>query len=175
MTAPVRMALVAAVADNGVIGADGTLPWRLPADLRRFRRLTLGKPVLMGRRTFESLPAPLAGRLNLVLTHRPETLPPGAVGVPNWDEALQQATAAGDWLYVIGGAALFAHALACAQRLYLTCVHDRPAGDVVFPAWDRSAWTLLAREHRGADVRHACAMTFCTFLRASPGGTDGST
>lgn len=175
MTAPVRLALVVAVADNGVIGAGGTLPWRLPADLRRFRRLTLGKPVLMGRRTFESLPAPLAGRLNLVLTHRPRALPPGAVGVPDWNAALDRAGAAGDWLYVIGGAALFAHALGRAQRLYLTCVHDRPAGDVVFPAWERSAWTLLAREEHAADARHACAMTFCTYLRAGAGGTGGAT
>lgn len=170
MSAPARLALVVAVADNGVIGAGGTLPWRLPADLRRFRRLTIGKPVLMGRRTFESLPAPLAGRTSLVLTGTPAALPAGIVGVRDWDAALAQAGALGNWVYVIGGAALFEHALSRAQRLYLTCVHDRPAGDVYFPVWEKSAWTLLAQESHAADARHACAMTFCTYVRASAGG-----
>jgi dihydrofolate reductase len=170
MTPQPRIALVVAVADNGVIGAAGTLPWHLPADLRRFRRLTLGKPVLMGRRTFDALPGPLRGRTNFVLTHRPQTLPSGVAGVADLADALARSASLGPWLYVIGGVGLIVAALPRAQRFYLTRVHGCPPGDAYFPAWDTGAWQVLARERHGTDGRHAYAMTFETLLRVR---TDG--
>lgn len=166
MTRQPQIALVVAVADNGVIGAAGKLPWHLPADLRRFRRLTLGRPVLMGRRTFDSLPGPLHGRTNLVLTHCPQTLPSGVVGVTGIADALARSASLGPWLYVIGGAGLIGAALPQAQRFYLTRVHASPPGDAYCPAWDPGAWQVLARERHAADARHPYAMTFETLLRA---------
>lgn len=167
MTGRVRLALVVAAAENGVIGAGGKLPWRLPADLRRFRRLTFGKPVLMGRRTFESLPGVLAGRTHLVLTRGGGTaLPEGVIAVADWGAALARAAMLGEWLYVIGGAAVFEAALPQAERLYLTRVHDQTAGDVHFPAWNEAAWRLVGREAHRADARHAHDYTFLTYMRA---------
>ena len=160
-----NLALVVAAADNDVIGAGGTLPWKLPADLRRFRRLTLGKPVIMGRRTFDSLPAPLPGRTNIVLTSRPAGLPDGVVTVDSWASALEHAARCGAWASVIGGADVFARALPSARRLYLTRVHDRPVGDVWLPPWNPAEWALLASEARPPDARNPVGMTFLTYLR----------
>jgi len=143
-------------ARNGVIGANGGLPWRLRADLRRFRALTLGKPVIMGRRTWESLPrAPLAGRTNIVLSRDGRFAPTGAVVCEDFSEALQIAReqAADDGaeeVCVIGGAALFALALPRAARAYLTEVDASPAGDVCFPAFEETLWREIAREARPA-------------------------
>ena len=141
-------------ARNGVIGKGAGLPWRLGADMRRFRALTRGKPVIMGRKTWESLPArsrPLPGRLNLVLSRRPEYEAPGAVVCDDWGEALAIARehAAEDGMEeicVIGGADLFALALPRASRIYLTEVEGEPVGDVVMPAIDETGWREIARE-----------------------------
>jgi len=139
-------------ARNGVIGKDGTLPWRLRADLRRFRTLTLGKPVIMGRKTWESLPRrPLPGRLNLVLTRRPEYGAEGAVVCADFAEAVEiareQAAEDGvDEVCVIGGADLFALAASQAQRVYLTEVDGDPAGDVTMAPLDETRWREVSRE-----------------------------
>lgn len=133
--------LVLARADNGVIGRDGTLPWHLPADLKRFRALTSGKPMIMGRKTFESFPAPLPGRRHLVLTRDPTWRAAGAEVARSVAEAL---ALAGSDVSVIGGAAVFAQFLDRADRVELTEVHAAPDGDTVVPPF--AGWREVARE-----------------------------
>lgn len=153
------IALVVARAKNGVIGRDGGLPWRLRSDLQRFKQVTFGKPCIMGRRTWESLPLqPLPGRLNLVLTRDGSFEALGAVVVQSLSEALsmarEQATEdAVDEICVIGGTALFEATLPRARRLYLTDVDAEPEGDAVFPALDESQWTEVSREAHPAGER----------------------
>ena len=148
----IGLALVVARAANGVIGRDGDLPWRLRSDLALFKANTLGKPVIMGRKTWDSLPRkPLPGRMNIVLTRDQSFEPAGAVVSDNWSEAVQIAKeqAADDGageVCVIGGRALFELALPKAKRLYLTEVAAEVEGDVHFPAFDESAWTEVRRE-----------------------------
>ncbi|MDB5480033.1 MAG: Dihydrofolate reductase [Caulobacteraceae bacterium] len=137
---------------NGVIGAAGALPWRLKSDLALFKTLTFGKPVIMGRRTWESLPRrPLPGRVNIVLSRDGSFQPAGAVVSEDFSEAVQiareQAQDDGaEEVCVIGGAEIFAMALPKARRMYLTEVMASPEGDVLFPPFDEAAWTELRRE-----------------------------
>ncbi len=151
---------------NGVIGAAGALPWRLKSDLARFRQLTLGKPLIMGRKTWDSLPGkPLPGRVNIVLSRDGSFSPPGAVVCEDFSEAAQiareQATEDGvEEVCVIGGAALFEVALSRARRLYLTEVDARPEGDVFFPAFDEADWTEVAREAFPAGPKDDHAFVF---------------
>lgn len=162
-----RVTLVVAVAENGVIGREGGLPWRLPADLQRFKALTLGKPVLMGRRTFESIGRALPGRHNIVLT-RQRTAGPVVAGVTvvhDWDAALAAAGEAAE-VMVIGGAEIYAMALPHAQRIELTRVHARIDGDTHFPELDAATWITRHSETHAADERHPHAMTFLTLERA---------
>jgi dihydrofolate reductase len=161
-----RVALVVALADNGVIGRGGTLPWHLPDDLKHFKSVTLGKPLLMGRRTFESIGKPLPGRRNLVLSRGTPALPEGVEAVANIDVALALASGAAE-LCVIGGAAVFAALLPVAARIYLTRVHGEVTGDVYFPPWDAAGWRETERSEHPADARHAYAMSFVTLERAS--------
>lgn len=158
------VSLLAAVADNGTIGRDSRLPWHLPDDLRRFKSLTLGKPILMGRRTFESIGKPLPGRTNLVLTRSREWARPGAAVVHSLGEALERAGEVPE-VVVVGGAEIYRLALPRAQRIYLTRVHARIEGDTVFPALDEREWREAAREEHPADERHAYAMSFCVLER----------
>ena len=144
---------------NGVIGHDGALPWRLKSDLAMFRELTLGKPVIMGRKTWDSLPRkPLPGRSNIVLSRDGSFQPPGAVVCEDFSEAVQIAREQAEdadaaEVCVIGGAALFALALPRARRIYLTEVDAAPEGDVHFPAFDESAWKELRREaHPASEI-----------------------
>ncbi|TNF35149.1 MAG: dihydrofolate reductase [Gammaproteobacteria bacterium] len=146
-----RVALIVGMAENGVIGRDNTLPWHLPADLQYFKRMTLGKPIIMGRKTFESIGRPLPGRTNIVLTRQPGFAPAGVVVAANLDEALRlgQAQAArdgADEVMVIGGAAVYAEALPVADRLYITRVHLSPEGDARFPEPDPRQWQRLSAE-----------------------------
>jgi dihydrofolate reductase len=161
----VRIALVVAVADNGVIGRDGGLPWNLPDDLKHFKSVTLGKPVLMGRRTFESIGKPLPGRRNLVLTHGTLAAAEGVEVVASIDAALELVAREPE-LCVIGGAGLFEQLLPEATRIYLTRVHGEIAGDVHFPPWDAAHWHEIERREHPADARHAYAMSFLTLERA---------
>jgi dihydrofolate reductase len=164
-----RITLVVAAADDGVIGRDGALPWRLPEDLRRFKAQTLGKPVLMGRRTFESIGRALPGRLNLVLTRRVDWRPPAAAGevtvVHDWDAALRAAGAVPE-LMVIGGAEIYALALPRAGRVLLTRVHAAVPGDTRLPPFDPAQWVEVASERFAADERNAIDMTFVELRRA---------
>ena len=147
-----RIALVVARARNGVIGRDGDLPWRLRSDLQRFKAVTMGKPCIMGRKTWESLPLkPLPGRLNLVLSKDESFEPKGAVACTSLDEAVEiareQAMEDGvDEVCVIGGAGIFAAALPRGGRLYLAGVGGGPGGGVLFPAFDESVWTEVSAE-----------------------------
>ena len=144
--------LIYACADNGVIGRDNTLPWHLPEDLAHFRQLTLGCPVLMGRKTWDSLPPrfrPLPGRLNLVLTRQADWQAEGATRVDSLEQALAQCPAGQD-LWVIGGAEVYALALPRADRLEITEVHLQAMGDAVAPRIDPRVWPEVARSHHTA-------------------------
>ncbi|MBC6981063.1 dihydrofolate reductase [Caulobacter sp. 17J80-11] len=147
-----HLALVVARARNGVIGREGALPWRLKSDLALFKQVTLGKPIVMGRKTWDSLPRkPLPGRLNLVLSRDGSFEPQGAIVCERFEEAVQiareQAAEDGvDEVCVIGGTALFELALPRAKRLYVTEVDAEPEGDATFPAFDDAQWTEVRRE-----------------------------
>jgi dihydrofolate reductase len=158
------LVLIAALAENHTIGRDGDLPWRLPDDLKRFRKLTLGNTILMGRRTWASLGKPLDGRRNWVLTRDASFVAPTGVEVfANLEHALA-AEAEGE-LLVIGGAQLYQQTLPLATRLELTRVHAQVEGDTFFPPIDPVEWLETAREEHAADVRHAHAYAFITLQR----------
>jgi dihydrofolate reductase len=159
------LSLIAAMDRNRVIGRDNALPWHLPADLRHFKALTLGKPILMGRRTFESIGRPLPGRQNIVLTHDPVYVADGCDVVHSIDAAV--ACARGEELMVIGGATLYAQCLPRADRLYLTLVDAEVGGDAVFPAFDASQWHESSSSAHPADSHNAYACRFVTLLRGS--------
>jgi len=146
-----RIALVVAVAENGVIGRGGELPWRLPSDLKRFRRLTLGKPMIMGRKTYRSIGRPLDGRDSIVLSARREGYPVDVHIAASIKEALALAArlagARGvEEVAVIGGEKVFAAALPFAERIYLTLVHANPPGDRRLSPFRRDIWHEVARE-----------------------------
>ncbi|MGD2081796.1 MAG: dihydrofolate reductase [Chromatiales bacterium] len=162
------LSLVVAVAENGVIGRAGRLPWHLPADLRHFKTLTMGKPLLMGRRTWESLPGVLPGRRHIVLTRTPGYRAPGCAVVHSMVEALASAGDVAE-LMVIGGAGLFAETLPLARRIYLTRVHAAPQGDTFFPPFDPGQWREIERLHRPADEKNPYACTFTTLERSAGG------
>jgi dihydrofolate reductase len=153
------LALIAAVADNGVIGRGGTLPWRLSADLRRFKLLTMGHPIIMGRRTWESIGRPLPGRTSIVITRQPryETGFPDVRVAADLNVALDLAAAApgGDQIaFVIGGGEVYAAALPHATRLYFTRVLASVPGDAYFPPLDLREWRLLSGENFAADAKN---------------------
>ncbi|EXJ14317.1 Dihydrofolate reductase [Imhoffiella purpurea] len=155
---------MAAIADNGVIGRDNELPWRLPADLAHFKRLTLDRTLVMGRRTWESLPGLLPRRRHIVLSRDPGYGAEGCERAASLNEAIVLADGEPE-LMVVGGAALYAEALPRADRLCLTLVHTRAEGDVLFPEWDRAGWREVDRVERPADERNAFAMSFVEWLR----------
>ncbi len=160
----VRISLIVAVAENGVIGRDGDLPWRLPDDLRHFKAVTMGKPVLMGRRTWDSLKGPLPGRRNLVLSRNAALQRSGAEIVSSLEDALRVAADV-DELVVIGGAQLYALALPVADRLYVTRVHASVSGDTHFPEIQWEDWHCVERRTHPADARHVHAFTMETWER----------
>lgn len=147
-----RTVIVAAVARNGVIGVDGGLPWRIPEDLARFKRLTMDGALVMGRETFASIGRPLPGRLNIVLTRQPDWSGEGVVVAHSLDDALTVASAAGKDVFIAGGSEVYRAALVRADRMELTEVDQSPEGDTWFPEVDWSEWREVAREeHRGFD------------------------
>jgi len=162
----VLISIVVAMDEDGVIGRDNALPWRLPDDLKRFKAITMGKPMLMGRKTFDSIGKPLPGRLNIVLTRSHEWTHEGIVVVHSVDDAQKQAKDAPE-LCVIGGEEIFRLTLPVVRRLHLTQIHAHVGGDAKFPAFDRSAWRETGRIEHPADERHAYAMTFLTLDRAT--------
>lgn len=159
--------LVVAVARNGVIGHEGAMPWHLPADLRHFKALTTGKPMVMGRKTFESLPGLLPGRRHIVLTRDPEWAEDGAEVVRSVEDALHIANS--PHVAVIGGAEIFAQFLPLADRIEWTEIDAAPDGDTCFPDFDRNDWTETARASHPADGR-APGFAFVTLLRKPAAG-----
>lgn len=155
---------IVAMADNGVIGRDNALPWRLPDDLRRFKALTIGHTVLMGRRTFESLARPLPERRNLVLTRDRGWSAPGCLAVHTPDEALKAVRDSGR-LFVIGGAQVYLACWPFVNRIELTEVHADLEGDTRLQGFNRDKWTETFREEHAADARHAQAFSFVTLQR----------
>lgn len=164
------VSLVVAIAENGVIGRDGGLPWRISADLKTFRRLTMGKPLIMGRRTFQSLKQPLDGRDNIVVSRSADYRPEGAIMAADFPAALAEAHACAarrrvDEIAVIGGSSIFAAALPIATRIYKTEVHGAPAGDVYFPATDWGVWQEVAREPLPRGPKDDCTATLVVLDR----------
>lgn len=159
-----RITLVAAMAHERVIGRDNALPWHLPADLAHFKRLTLDKPIVMGRRTWESLPGLLPRRRHVVITTQPDYRADGCelVGSPAAALAL---LADVPEIMIVGGESIFAALLPAATHMALTFVDADIAGDTRFPAWEPAAWREVAREHRPADERNPYALDFVLFLR----------
>jgi dihydrofolate reductase len=142
----VDIAIIAAVGKNGVIGIENRLPWSLPEDLKNFKALTMGSPMLMGRKTFESLPGLLPGRPHWVVTRNPEWQAAGARAFLSVEAALEAATEASlEKLFIIGGGEIYTRSLPLVNTLYLTEVGLSPVGDAYFPAFDRSEWQEVAR------------------------------
>jgi dihydrofolate reductase len=159
-----RLSLVVAVAENGVIGDGNRLPWHLPADLKRFKALTVGKPILMGRKTHESIGRALPGRMNIVMTRQSGLTLPGCVVVSSLAEA-RSAAGEADELAVIGGAEIYAQALSSAHIVHLTRVHAQVPGDARFPPLPPDQWRERTIETHLADERHAYAFTFLELER----------
>lgn len=157
-----RIAFVVAMDENRLIGRDNDLPWRLPDDMNWFRRQTMGKPCIMGRKTYDSLPdrfRPLPGRLNIVVTRNREYEAAGAVIVHSIADALNAAGEVEE-IIIVGGADLFRRLLPITDRLYLTQVHGRADGDVHFPEFDKDDWQEIYRQDHRADERHYYAFTW---------------
>lgn len=160
-----HISLVVAIARNGVIGRDNDLAWRISSDLKRFKALTMGKPILMGRKTWDSIGRPLPGRRSLVLTRQRGHAIAGATVVHDWDSAL--AAAEGNELMVVGGAEIYRLALPHADRLHLTEVDAAPEGDAYFPSFDRSAFRETFREAHEAGERDEFAFQFVDLERVA--------
>ena len=161
--------LVVAVSENDVIGRGNQLPWRLPADLRHFKSLTLGKPILMGRKTYESIGKALPGRSNIVLSRSAEFSPNDCVVVKSLDAA-RMAAGAETPLMVIGGAEIYRQCLPLASRIHLTLVHTQiEDGDTVFAGWRGAEWGASSRERHEADDKNAYAYSFITLERVGSG------
>jgi dihydrofolate reductase len=171
----VRLSLIVAAAENGVIGRDNALPWRLSGDLRRFREITMGKPLIMGRKTFESIGRALPGRTNIVLSRDPSFHPADVEAVDGFPAALAAAKKAArragtDEIMVVGGAGIYALALPHADRIYLTEIHAEISGDAVFPAYDRADWVERSRRHRKTAPGETADYSFVTLDRKTAPG-----
>jgi dihydrofolate reductase len=166
-----RIALIVARAGNGVIGRRGGLPWRLPEDLRRFKALTLGKPCVMGRKTWESLPKkPLPGRSNIVVTRDQAFHADGATVAHALDDAIALAERENpEEIMIMGGAEIFREALPRADRIYLTEVHGALEGDVVMPPFDTQQWREASREDHPPSASGAIGFSYVTLERTSGG------
>jgi dihydrofolate reductase len=165
-----KIVLVAAIGENNVIGRDGQLPWRLKSDLKHFRELTIGKPVVMGRKTFESIGKPLAGRTNIVLTRDLSVKVPGGALATSLDAALgyarDDARKRGvDEIMVIGGSDVFADTLPLARRLEITHVHAAPEGDAYFPPIDPAVWREVVRREYPAGPDDSASFAVAVYLR----------
>ena len=164
-----RLELVVAASENNVIGRGNRLPWHLPADLRHFKALTVGKPILMGRKTFESIGKPLPDRTNIVLSRSAALAAVGCVVVASV-EAARRAAGAAPALMIIGGAEVYRQCLPVSVRIHLTLVHARiEDGDTWFSAWRGEEWIETARERHDADAKNAYAYSFVTLARAGAG------
>ena len=167
-----KVVLVAAVAENGVIGRDGALPWRLKSDMQHFRRLTLGRPVVMGRKTYESIGKPLKDRTNIVISRDPGYAADGLVVANSLDAAIDMAREdarqrGADSIAIIGGAGIFGDCLAIADRLEITLVHASPPGDTFFPPIDAKMWRETARVRLEAAPGDDADVSFISYERCA--------
>jgi len=159
-----EISLVVAMDENRLIGADNGLPWRLPADLRHFKKVTMGHPIVMGRRTWDSIGRPLPGRTNIVVTRRADFAAPGAVVVDSLEAAKAGAGDTGE-LMIIGGAEIFEQALEEADRIYLTEIHAAFEGDTHFPKISEDQWACVSREDFDKDDKNPYAYSFLVLER----------
>jgi dihydrofolate reductase len=167
----IAIVLLAAVADNGVIGRDNALPFRQSTDLKRFKSLTMGKPVLMGRKTYLSIGKPLPGRTNIVVSRNGDFAAPGVLVAGSLDAALTAARGdalrrGADELMVIGGTDIFQQCMTLADRIEITHVHTRPAGDTHFPPIEAAHWREAARSEHPAGPKDEAAFSYATYVRA---------
>jgi dihydrofolate reductase len=166
----IEIVFVVAIARNGVIGRDNAMPWRLKSDLRHFKAMTIGRPVVMGRKTHLSIGKPLPGRTNIVVTRDKSYGAPGIVVANDLDAALVTARADAlrrgvSEIAVIGGGEIFAELMPRADRLEITIVEAEPEGDVLFPPWDRSVWQEVSRRVGDSDPADTAPVTFVTYRR----------
>ncbi|WP_376694963.1 dihydrofolate reductase [Wenzhouxiangella sp. EGI_FJ10305] len=157
--------MIAAMARNRVIGDEGDMPWHLPADLKHFKAVTMGCPIVMGRRTFESIGRPLPGRANIVISRSRPDVPQGIVLAGSLEEALKLADS--ERVMVIGGGQIYREALPRADRLELTLIDAVVTGDTVFPEWPTAEWRLSAMQSRPADDNNPYNLVFATFERVA--------
>ncbi len=163
-----KISIIVAIADNGVIGRDNELPWRLSADLQRFKALTMGHHLLLGRKTFEAIGRPLPGREMIVVSRGTPELPDGVHLASSILDGIERARSYGEEeLFVAGGASIYAVTLTDCDRVYLTRVHDDVDGDVLFPAVDWSLWDEVSRQEIPADERNEYATTFTVYDRTA--------
>ncbi len=166
-----KLSIIAALGRNRAIGYQNQLPWRLPADLQRFKQLTMGRHMLMGRKTFESIGRPLPGRTSIIITRQSEYKAEGCLIAHSLDEAIAQAQARGEQeAFVIGGADIYAQALPLADRMYLTWVEAEPEADAFFPVFDEVGWETSDEVEFAADEKHPYAMRFVTLRRCKQTG-----
>ncbi|MCP4380987.1 MAG: dihydrofolate reductase [Hyphomicrobiales bacterium] len=168
------VSIIAAVAENGVIGAAGAMPWRLSTDMKRFKRLTMGRPVVMGRKTFDSIGKRLAGRRTIVVTRQHQIGVDGVETAESLPAALTLAgrNAAEGEVFVAGGGEIYADAIGAADRLYITFVAARPRGDVHFPPIDRKSWKEISSESFPAGERDSAPTRFVVFERTGDSRLD---
>ncbi|MDD5146159.1 MAG: type 3 dihydrofolate reductase [Candidatus Pacebacteria bacterium] len=162
------ISIIAAVADNMVIGKNNALPWHLPADFEYFKKVSLGKPIIMGARTFESIGKALPGRTNIVLSNNPSYRADGCLVASDLEAALKLAEPA-DEVMIGGGASVYKQFLPLADKMYLTFVHHNFEGDTFFPEFDNNHWQEIFREDRKADEKNSYAYSFVVFERKKYG------
>ena len=159
-----RLSIIAAMSANRVIGSHNDLPWRLPADLKRFKSLAMGHHLIMGRKTFESIGQPLPGRTTVVVTHQTGYAPEGVLVAHSVEQALQMA-AGDDEVFVAGGAQIYQQMFPRADRLYLTSIHEEFEGDTDFPEFEESDWQLNSEEKHEPDEKNLYPYTFLIYER----------
>ena len=169
--ARIEIVLIAAIAENGVIGRDNKLPWRIKSDMQYFRSLTMGKPVVMGRKTFQSIGKPLKGRTNIVVSRDPDFAGEGIVVAPDIARALEAARGNAlrrgcNSIAIIGGTEIFRQTMPLADRLALTLVHAKPQGDTVFPQIDGKSWRETDRREQAKGPDDECGFAFVDYERA---------
>lgn len=160
------ISIIVAVAENGVIGNKGKLAWRLPAELAHFKQLTMGHPIIMGRKTYESIGRALPGRTNIVITHDPNYSAPGCIVAASLDAALKAVPANTKEAFVIGGATIYKAAILIAEKLYLTKIHAAPDGDTFF-MYSPTEWQITTQEDHAADDKNPIPFTFLELNRVA--------